>query len=119
LQHLVHELGCDDLVLEQHIRGDALRVSVAGGRVVAVTLAEPANVVGDGTSSVQELIDAKNVAREGNPHLRNHRLRLDEQTERILHDAGLSRESVPEGGQVVRLREAANLAQGGDSWDLT
>lgn len=119
LQHLVHDLGCDDLVLEQHIRGDALRVSVAGGKVVAVTLAEPANVVGDGTSSVQELIDAKNLAREGNPHLRNHRLRLDEQTEQVLHDAELSHESVPVEGQVVRLREAANLAQGGDSWDFT
>lgn len=119
LNHLVHDLGCDDLVLEQHIRGDALRVSVAGGRVVAVTLAEPANVVGDGTSSVRELIEAKNLARQGNPHLRNHRLVLDEQTGRVLHDAGLDRDSVPELGQLVRLREAANLAQGGDSRDLT
>lgn len=119
LDHLVHELGCDDLVLEQHIRGDALRVSVAGGRVVAVTLAEPGNVVGDGVSTIEQLIEAKNAAREGNPHLRNHRLRLDEQSVRVLEEAGLSKSSIPAEGQVVRLREAANLAQGGDSWDLT
>lgn len=119
LGHLVDELGCDDLVLEQHIRGDALRVSVAGGRVVAVTRAEPANVVGDGSSTVQELLDAKNGAREGNPHLRNHRLRLDELSEGILRATGLSAHSVPEVDQVVHLREAANLAQGGDSWDIT
>lgn len=119
LDHLVGELGCDDLVLEQHIRGDALRVSVAGGRVVAVTLAEPGNVVGDGASTIQQLIDAKNSARDGNPHLRNHRLRLDEQSLRVLQASGLSKSSVPSEGQVVYLREAANLAQGGDSWDLT
>ncbi|MGO1925464.1 MAG: hypothetical protein ACTH1T_07475 [Brachybacterium tyrofermentans] len=119
LAHIVDELGCDDLVLEQHIRGDALRVSVAGGRVVAVTRAEPANVVGDGSSTISELIDAKNIARGENPHLRNHRLQLDEQTERILAAAGLKPRSVPEEGRIVHLREAANLAQGGDSWDIT
>lgn len=119
LDTLVGELGCDDLVVEQHIQGDALRLFVAGDQVIAATLAEPANVVGDGVSSIAQLIEAKGRARRANPHLRNHSLAVNADTERVLATAGLTTASVPPAGAVVQLREAANLAQGGDSWDVT
>ncbi|GAA1722645.1 hypothetical protein [Brachybacterium phenoliresistens] len=119
LEHLVTTLGCDDIVVEQHIRGGALRVFVVGRQVVAVTLAEPANVTGDGSSTVAELVAEKTAVRRGNPHLRNHALAIDADAERVLAAQGADASTVPDEGQVLFLREAANLAQGGDSLDLT
>lgn len=119
LEELVGELGCTDLVVEQHIPGSTLRVFVAGERVIGATWAEPANVVGDGVTSLQALIAAKAAARERNPHLRNSPLIMDDEVREQLGGQGLTAESIPADGETIQLRAASNLALGGDSWDVT
>lgn len=119
LDALVDDMGCTNVVVEQHIPGKALRVFVAGDTAISATWAEAANVVGDGASTVAELITEKAVARKSNPHLRNSPMVLDAAVEEHLAENGLTPQSVPADGHTVQLRAAANLALGGDSWDIT
>ena len=119
LDVLVDDLGCRNVVVEQHIPGVALRIFVAGGKTVSATLAEAANVVGDGRSTIAELVDEKVRARASNPHLRHSTLALDEAAIAFLAEHNLTAQDVPVDGQTVQLRAAANLALGGDSWDIT
>ena len=49
-----------DMVVERHVEGRDHRVLVVNGRVVAVAERVPAHVVGDGRSTIRELIDEVN-----------------------------------------------------------
>ena len=53
------------LILEQHIRGEDYRVYVVMGEVVAVAHRVPAQVTGDGVSTVAALVAELNRARAG------------------------------------------------------
>lgn len=116
---LVDDLGAREIVVEQHIPGDTLRVFVAGDKVIGATWAEAANVVGDGTSTISELVAAKATVRASNPHLKSSPLVLDADAEAHLSAHGLSGGLIPSDGQTITLRAASNLALGGDSWDVT
>lgn len=119
LDMLVDDLGAREIVVEQHIPGDTLRVFVAGGKVVGATWAEAANVTGDGANSIATLIEIKAERRRQNPHMKSSPLVLDAAMKDFLDAQGLSPESVPAEGVTVTLRAASNLAQGGDSLDVT
>jgi cyanophycin synthetase len=111
----------DTVVVEQYVRGEDHRLLVIGGKLVAAARRRPAHVIGDGRSSVQELIDAENRdARRGVGHENLlTRIESDEQTERLLDQAGLSLDAVPADGRVVYLKSTANLSTGGTATDVT
>src|SRR5262249_12905351 len=48
------------VIVEQYITGDDYRLLVIGNQLVAASLREPAHVVGDGRSTVRELVDEVN-----------------------------------------------------------
>ena len=94
---------------------------VVNGRVVACAERVPARVIGDGTRSVRELIEAANRdPRRGIGHTKilTH-LPMDEQTERYLSSQGRTLDSVPAADEEVFLRQTANLSTGGTSIDRT
>jgi cyanophycin synthetase len=109
------------LVVERYVSGRDYRVLVVDGRVVAVAERIPARVVGDGRSSIQELIDAANAdPRRGVGHSRTlTRLPDDVRTADFLATRGLSLYSVPAAGEAVPLRATANLSTGGTAVDRT
>jgi cyanophycin synthetase len=109
------------LVVERYVEGRDYRVLVVDGRVAAVAQRIPAHVVGDGRSSIQELIDVANAdPRRGVGHARTlTRLPDDIRTVDFLATRGLSLYSVPAAGEVVMLRATANLSTGGTSIDRT
>lgn len=107
-----------DFVVERHIAGDKYRFLVVGERVLSVVNTQPASVVGDGFSSVAELVLEKNLLRADNPHLRKRPIRLEDRSLFQLQRQELSWESVPDAGQVVALSTAENLNQGGDSIEV-
>ncbi|MFK0083861.1 hypothetical protein [Glutamicibacter sp. NPDC090743] len=119
LDHLIDELGCPELLVEEHIPGSNVRVFVAGDRVIAASSMSPANVSGDGKSNIQELIDNKNVARKVNPHLGGCKIVVDEEVHETLATLGLDLKSVVQAGETVFLRKSANISKGGDSTDVT
>lgn len=101
-------------VVEQYLEGKNYRVLVARDRVVSVIRRYPPFVVGDGSATVEELIDRENATRE--------RLRLypvvrpiakNSRTLRFLQHSGKEYSSVPKEGETVQLHNRIALAAGG------
>lgn len=104
------------VVVESEIAGADHRILVIGGRVVAAAERVPARVTGDGTSTVGQLIDALNAdPRRGDGH-------ADVLTRVVVDDAlrrAVDLGAVPATGEVVVLRDTANLSTGGEAIDRT
>jgi cyanophycin synthetase len=109
------------VIVERFIRGEDHRMVVVNGELVAVAKRVPGHVVGDGASTVEELVEATNRdPRRGIGHEKIlTRLEFDQQAERLLAEKGLTRRSVPPAGERVYLRSTGNLSTGGTAVDVT
>jgi GNAT-family acetyltransferase (TIGR03103 family) len=106
------------VILEEFCQGQDLRVVVIGYRVVAAAIRKPAEIVGDGTSTVAKLIErqsARRAAATGG----ESKIPVDSETERCLAGQGLTYDSVLDEGQAVKVRKTANLHTGGTIHDVT
>lgn len=109
---------CADVLVEECYEGTDLRLVVIGDEVVAAAIRKPACVLGDGHTPVRQLAEAQSRRRAAATGGES-RIPMDEETERTLAEQGLTWESVPEAGQEVMLRGAANLHTGGTIVDVT
>lgn len=109
------------IVVERFVSGRDYRVLVVNGKVVAVAERVQAHVMGDGVSSVAELIEQYNRdARRGVGHTKVlTRLPNDTVTAEFLALSGRTLDTVPARGERVLLRATANLSTGGTSIDRT
>jgi len=109
------------VVIETFAEGRDHRVLVVNGRVVACAERVPAHVVGDGRSTVRQLVELANQdPRRGVGHSKIlTQLPDDKQTDEFLAKRGLSLDGVPPAGEPVFLRATANLSTGGTSIDRT
>jgi glutamate--cysteine ligase len=109
------------VLVEEFATGLEFRFLVIGGQTRAVLHRMPANVVGDGTSSIRTLVTRKNLHPwRGEGYRRPlEKLRLDETEVAFLADQDLTPDSVPLNGQRVFLRKNSNISTGGDSIDFT
>ncbi|MGE0724601.1 MAG: hypothetical protein AB7O45_09505 [Alphaproteobacteria bacterium] len=108
------------VIVESLLVGEDYRLLVVGERLVAASRRLPAHVVGDGMSTVAQLIAAENASagRRG-PAALLRPIVVDDEAVRLLDQQGCALDSVP--GQTVRvwLRSAANRSQGGATEDVT
>jgi cyanophycin synthetase len=109
------------VIVEEQYVGRDYRILVVGGQVVAVAERVPARVVGDGRSSVAQLIETVNQdPRRGVGHEQvMTRIVVDDQVHEMLSRVGLTIDAVPNEGAVVTLRATANLSTGGTAIDRT
>jgi cyanophycin synthetase len=109
------------VIVEQSISGTDFRLLCVNGRFVAATERRPASVVGDGRSTIAELIVQENStpARTDTPTSPLGKIKCDESMEMYLAEQGLSLDSVIEVDRTVYLRKVANLSAGGLSIDAT
>ena len=109
------------VVVESMIAGDDHRLLVIDGVLVAAAHRVPGHVVGDGTRTVEELVEIVNQdPRRGAGHENMlTRLELDDVAERMLAEKGYDTKTVPPEGEVVFLRKTANLSTGGTAIDVT
>ena len=110
-----------DVIVEQFFAGNDHRILVVGGKMVAVAERIPARVVGDGVSSIRQLVAQVNQdPRRGEGHENvMTRIRIDPIVEEFLSRDGMTPDSIPEAEQVVQLRATANLSTGGTAVDRT
>lgn len=108
-----------EVLVEQFVRGVEHRVLMVYGKVAAVARRLPANVTGDGTKSVENLIKAKNLARVRSKNPTHFELPIDEETSQELAKQELNLESIPPAGQQVWIRSNSNVHSGGDGVDAT
>ncbi len=110
--------GGDDIILEQYLRGEDLRIIVIDEDVVAAAVRKPAEIVGNGTDSVKVLIEKqsrrRSAATEG-----ESRIPIDRETERCLDEAGYGLDSVLPENERLAVRKTANLHTGGTIHDVT
>lgn len=103
-------------LVEQFIPGNDYRIQVHRGRMVWASHRVPGGVTGDGERTVAALLAALNAdPARGEPGSTTllKRIAFDDEARDLLAMQGLTLESVPEQGRVVRLRRAANVASGG------
>jgi D-alanine-D-alanine ligase-like ATP-grasp enzyme/acylphosphatase len=110
--------GHKQIIVEKHVEGADYRFLVVGDRVVSVVKRTAGGVVGDGRSSVAELVLAKNATRLRNPHLRTRLLVLGDLALEQLRGTGMTPDSVPAEGEHVILTTAGNISRGGDSVEV-
>ena len=82
------------LLMEKRAAGRDFRFFVVGREVMGVLERRPANVTGDGTSTIDELVAAKNSVRRQNPDLRGRPIKMDDVVLKNLRAQGLGPGSV-------------------------
>ncbi len=109
------------VIVETYLSGNDHRLLVVNGELVAATLRTPGHVVGDGHSTVEQLVEVVNAdPRRGVGHEKVlTRIKLDREAELMLERKGYTKESVPAEGETVYLRSTANLSTGGTATDVT
>ncbi|SHF68426.1 cyanophycin synthetase [Modicisalibacter ilicicola DSM 19980] len=109
------------VIVEQFIKGEDHRLLVIDGKLVAAARRRPAHVIGDGSATLQMLVDRENQdPRRGVGHENLlTQIELDEQTERLLGQRDLTLQSVIPKDQIVYLKPTANLSTGGTATDVT
>lgn len=107
------------VMVEEFFTGDDYRCFVVGGRFVSATQRRRPRVVGDGNSSVSDLIRQKNDARAVHPTLHTYPIPTDIEVLDALRESGHGLDYVPAPDEVVILRWTSNLSGGGDSVDCT
>ncbi|MGH3345963.1 MAG: cyanophycin synthetase, partial [Nocardioides sp.] len=109
------------VIVESFVTGKDYRCLIIDGRMVAIAERVPAHVVGDSTSTVEELVELTNAdPRRGVGHEKVlTRIKVDDAAEEVLTGQGHSLGSVPEKGETVRLALTGNMSTGGISIDRT
>jgi cyanophycin synthetase len=109
------------VIVESFIDGLDHRMLVVNGELIAASKRVPGHVVGDGKSTIEELVEVVNQdPRRGIGHEKVlTRLEFDYQAERLMALRGLDRHSIPEDGEVIYLRSTGNLSTGGTAVDVT
>jgi cyanophycin synthetase len=109
------------VIVEGFIDGFDHRMLVVDGELVAASKRVPGHVSGDGSSTIEELVEVINQdPRRGIGHEKVlTRLEFDHQAERLLELKGYTRETVPEQDEIVYLRSTGNLSTGGTAIDVT
>lgn len=109
------------LILEKFIPGDDHRLLVVSGKLVAAAKRLPAQVAGDGRSTIEELV--REINKDPRRARRNATVMceivLDEESLRLLEQNGLTPASVPPAGETVLLKRTANISSGGTAVDVT
>lgn len=111
----------EDVLIEEYIEGRNYRLLVVNGTMVAGAERIPAHVVGDGQSTIQELVNKINLDPErGDDHEKPlSKIKIDPVVLMTLKQRGLTLSYIPKEEEIVYLRDSANLSTGGTSIDVT
>jgi len=111
----------NSVIVEKFITGEDYRLLVINHRLVAAAKRTPAHVVGDGKSTLQELIDKVNSdPRRGYGHENVlTQITVNDLTKSIIASYGYKLDTIAKEGEQVILKDTANLSTGGTSEDVT
>jgi cyanophycin synthetase len=109
------------VIVEKYITGYDFRLLVVNYKLVAAAKRTPAAVIGDGSSTIQQLINKVNSdPRRGYGHEKVlTSIKVDDMTLNILKEKELSLDSVLNEGVELHLKRTANLSTGGTATDIT
>lgn len=110
-----------NVIVEKSLSGEDFRALVVNNKLVAVAERTPANIIGDGKSTIQELIDKTNAdPRRGFGHENVlTQIDVDSQTKRLLKRQKYTLKTVLEKDEKLYLKLTANISTGGTAIDRT
>ncbi|MCR9296791.1 MAG: N-acetylglutaminylglutamine synthetase, partial [bacterium] len=106
------------VLMEQFVEGLDLRIIVINREVVAAAVRRPAEIVGTGRHTIEQLIQKVSRRREAATDGESS-IPLDEETRRCIRSAGYDFDTTLPSGEVLRVRKTANLHTGGTINDVT
>lgn len=106
-----------NVLIEEYIKGMEYRFLVVDGKCLSIAHRRTASVIGDGKSTIKELIDAKN--KEPWHVLTGSPVKMDEPVVEYLALQGYNYETVIPEGKRVFLRTNSNCSTGGETIDMT
>lgn len=109
------------ILIEEFITGREFRIFVIGDEVVGILQRVPANVTGDGSKTISELVKLKNQDPLRGKGYRTplEKIQLGEAEAMFLKPQNKDFNTIPASGEIVYLRENSNISTGGDSIDFT
>jgi cyanophycin synthetase len=111
----------EEVIVEKFITGFDYRVLVVNYKFTAAIKREAAHVIGDGESTIQELIDDinKDPKREKNVGNVLTPIEIDDVTLNILKKKGHTLQTVLKRGEKLYVKEIANVSAGAVPYDAT
>ncbi len=108
------------VIVERFITGDDYRLLVINYKLVAAAKRTPAHIIGNGENTILELIDHVNSdPRRGYGHEKVlTRIKVDTMAENLINRAGYSPQDVLPKGEILYLKDTANLSTGGTATDV-
>lgn len=109
------------VIVEKQLIGSDFRALVVNNRLIAVAERVPAHVVGNGKSTIEQLIEETNAdPRRGYGHENVlTQIAVDNQTQRCIANAGYTLQTKLKKGEVLHLKTTANISTGGTAIDCT
>ncbi len=108
-----------EIIIQQHVFGEEVRVYVLDNKVLAAANRLPANVLGDGEQTVVQLVRNKNELRKSIPHLHYRPIKIDLGVRQLVEAEGYTLDSVLPKGERLYLKKISNISTGGDPVDIT
>lgn len=105
-------------IVERHIPGPDLRCFGTRKQAVTVIGRRSTLLVGNGSSTIEELIHERNTKRELNPHLKSRKIKLVNAIP-AFEKQNLHPDQVLAAGQQAFVSTVANMHQGGESYEIT
>jgi len=106
-----------DVILEETVPGDDLRIILAGGELAAAICRSPACVIGDGQHTIRQLIARQNaVRRKEDP---GNVIPWNAETRRNLTELKRHLDEIPPAGERMRVRLTNNYHTGGTTEVVT
>ena len=107
-----------DILLEEYIEGQDLRIIVIDHQVVAAAVRKPPTIIGTGSHIISDLIEKHNRRRMAVTSGES-KIPDDQETLRCLKKQGYDYNSILEKNKAVVVRKTANLHTGGTIHDVT
>ncbi|MCM8570611.1 cyanophycin synthetase [Gramella jeungdoensis] len=111
----------DTVIVENHIYGSDFRILVINYKFVAAARRSPAQVTGDGHSTIAELVELTN--RDPRRGFRHENLltkiEIDKTSLKLINKKGYDLNSILPAGEHLILKDTANLSTGGTAEDVT
>ncbi len=110
------------VLIEEYLPGEEYRVLVINGKVVAVNHRTAPFVIGDGASTIQQLVDLENARpHRGPPHkgFPLIHIKVDKETHELLARANRTLNSVLPAGERQSIRRTTNASGGGATAEVT
>lgn len=116
LTALAHNVRKEDrVVCQQHVEGREYRLLVINQKHVFALERVGAHALGDGEHTVKELVDLSNEKARS----RDYWIKKSDTVEQLLVEQGLTWQSTPKKGEIVRMALVINAHQGGTVHDAT